>query len=247
MTALTKAKARSFERLNQKQFTLTSGSVAYKGGQAVLGVATGKVVPAAAGVGLRSIGTFAENMDASSADKLVNIDLGREVVAEWLANSGTNPVAATDLGSMAYLEDDQTAGISPAGFSPAGIIWGYSATQGVLVERLVTPRSTLDGLNGVNGATLAFTAADIVIGNNPKSGTIYDVPTSAANSTISLPATAVEGTILYFKADGTKNGHTVQYRDVTTAITAALTASKRHLVVCVFSGSKWFANAAVSP
>lgn len=247
MTALAKEKMRLLERWTYRTFTLTSGTKAYKGGICMLAAGTGKVVPGTEAGNHWTIGTFAETVDATAADKPVNVTFGKEVEIEWFANSGSNAAVGTDLGAMAYVEDDQTVGVSAAGRSIAGRIWAVDATKGVAVERLTSLANTLDGLEARPGPTLAFVAADIVIGDNPKSGTVYDVPTSAANSTISLPATAVEGTVVWFKADGTKNGHTVQYRDVTTAITTALTASKRHLVQCVFSGSKWFANAYVSP
>ena len=68
----------------------------------------------------------------------------------------------------------------------------------------------------------------------------------SAASTIDLPD-GNEGDVIYFSADGVKNGHTVQYRDGTTPITTALTAAKRHLVVCLFLDGTWRANAYVSP
>ena len=78
---------------------------------------------------------------------------------------------------------------------------------------------------------------------------VYDVPTTGAASTITLPASSIEGATIQFVADGTKNAHTVTYRDATgpTALTTALLASKRHLVVATYLGGKWFANAYVSP
>jgi hypothetical protein len=102
------------------------------------------------------------------------------------------------------------------------------------------------------GATApAFAANDSVVANNPTSGTIFLIPATAANSTVTLPATAVENTVIWFVADGTagSNGHTVQYRDATGPVnlTTALTALKRHEVCCIFRGSKWYANAYVAP
>jgi hypothetical protein len=79
---------------------------------------------------------------------------------------------------------------------------------------------------------------------------IYDVPTTAGVSTITLPAASAIGTRVSFCADGTKNGHTVQYIDATgsVALTTALLASKRHLVICVKeSATIWVANAYVGP
>jgi hypothetical protein len=253
MTALTRQRASSVERWNYKEFTLASGNVAYKGGIACLDLSTGKVEPGHVESDLLVIGSFAENVDATSADKLVNVELGKEIEVRWYANhSGGDAVASTDIGKLCYVQDDQTVTITSTGRSVAGRVWAVSSTDGVAVEKLQaipSPIATLESLPLVDVDPGAFVANDLVIGNNPNSGTVYDVPTTAANSTVTLPATAVEGTKIYFVADGTKNGHTVQYRDATgpTNLTTALTASKRHLVVCVHLDDKWYANAYVSP
>ena len=255
MTALAAEKARLTERWTHKTFTLASGYKAYKGAAAVLilaGSDAGKVIPARTNLVLDvlAIGSFAETIDATSAAKTVNVNLVCERYLEWFANSGTNAAAATDVGAMAYFEDDQTVGISSQAYPLAGRIWGYDATKGVLVELQTNYPNKLDGLEAVSAGATAFASNDSIIVNNPVSGTIFDVPTTGAASTVTLPATARIGTVLYFKADGTKNGHTVQYRDATgpTNLTTALTASKRHLVVCVFGAdSKWYANAYVGP
>jgi hypothetical protein len=78
---------------------------------------------------------------------------------------------------------------------------------------------------------------------------IYDVPATSAASTVTLPVDAPDATRVTFAANGTKNAHTVQYRDSSgpTNITTALTASKRHLVIAQKLGGMWFANAYVSP
>lgn len=245
MTALAKAKARKVEQWNQKQFTLASGLVAWKGGKCAIIPGTNTVGPAAAGSKRVVIGTFYENVDATSAAKLVNVLLDREVTVEWFKNSGTNAVVANDFGSDAYFEDDQTVGTRASAFPFAGMIWGVSATDGVAVEAPPARKADYRG----TAATIAFASNDAVIADNPPGDVIYDVPTTAAASTVTLPAAAREGTQIIFCADGTKNGHTVQYRDATGPVnlTTALTASKRHEVVCVFFGGKWFANAYVSP
>lgn len=94
----------------------------------------------------------------------------------------------------------------------------------------------------------AYTANDSAPTSIP-TGAIIDVPTTGAASTITLPAAPPDGTWAIFTADGTKNAHTVQYRDATgpTNLTTALTASKRHEVLVSALGGKWFANAYVSP
>lgn len=245
MTALAKERARRTETWRYKSFTLLSGTKGYKGGEAVLN-SSAKVVPATSTTGVVAMGIFAETVDASAGDLPVQIDLQREVIIEWYANATAgDAVAATDVGSEAFFFDDQTVTITAAGRSPAGRIWGVDSTKGVAIEKPygVAPRSVL-----AQPAVGAYTANDYAPASIVPDA-IYDVPTTGAASTITLPAAAPDGTRASFTADGTKNGHTVQYRDATgpTNLTTALTASKRHLVIVEKLGGKWFANAYVSP
>lgn len=251
MTALAAARMLTRERWTRRNFTLASGNVAYQGGIACIDLSTGKVEPGHAETDLLVIGTFARSVDATSADKAVDVDLGREIEVIWYANDATS-IASTDIGSLCYVKDDQSVTITPTGASIAGRIWAVDSTRGVAVEKLQavpSPTATLDGLTLVATDPGAFASNDLIIGASPNSGAVYDIPTTGAASTVTLPATATEGTELTFVADGTKNGHTVQYRDATgpANLTTALTASKRHLVRAVFLNSKWYAQAYVSP
>lgn len=251
MTALANERMSSREAWAYKQFTLSSGHKAYKNGIAAIDLGSGKVVPAATRTDLVVIGKFAETVDATSADKLVNISFGREIWIEWFANDGAS-IAATDLGALCYLKDDQSVTITATGASIAGRIWGVDSAKGVAVEFLDAvpePLATLDGLVALETTIAAFSSNNITVPDSPDSGAMYEVPTTGAASTITLPATAAEGTVLYFLANGTANAHTVQYRDATgpTNVTTALTASKRHLVIAAFLNSAWRANAYVSP
>lgn len=252
MTALANERMSSREAWDYHLFTLTSGTKAYKNAVAAIDLGSGKVVPGATRTDLFVIGKFAETVDATLADKPVNVNLCRELWVEWLTNDTGSPVLATDLGALCYVKDDQTVTQSPTGASIAGRVWAVDSTKGVAVEMLdSTPAATasLDGLVAPEGTLAAFSSNNINLGASPNSGTIYDCPTTGAASTITLPATAAEGTLIYFTADGTHNGHTVQYRDATgpTNLTTALTASKRHLVIAAYVAGAWRANAYVSP
>lgn len=243
MSALTQERARRTYPWKYKQFTLASGTKAFKGGRAALNT-SGKVVPATSVAGLLPIGVFAETVDATAADAPVQVDLEREVVLEYFANATAgDAIAATDIGSTAYMFDDQTVCITAAGRSVAGRIWDVDALKGIGVEKSDAARKVPS--QPAVGAYAANDYAPVSI----EADAVYDVPTTAAASTITLPAAAPDGTRATFAADGTKNGHTVQYRDATgpTNLTTALTASKRHLVVVQKLGGKWFANAYVSP
>ncbi len=242
MTALAAARSPKQEIWGRREFTLASGTVAYKNGQAALNLVTGKVVPATQTGNRMVIGVFTENVDASAADKTVTVDFDREIAGRWWANSGTSAVSL--VGSICYVEDDQTVAAAPTTGAPiAGRVWAVGS-RGVFVEKLDIAPDTSPSV-----ALPAFAAGNINVGDNPTPSAVHDVPTTAAASTITLPATAQEGTVIHFVADGTKNGHTVQYRDATGPVnlTAALTASKRHQTTAIFLNGKWTANAHVAP
>lgn len=249
MTALASERTARRETWLRSEFTLASGHKAWKGGRAALNLSTGKVEPAASGEGPRlQIGFFTETVDATAADKTCIVEFDREIAGRWQANSGTSALAATDVGRFCYVEDDQTVAKAPTGGgSVAGRVWAVSATRGVFVELPAQP----DALPALAPAPAlpAFTANNINVPDNVVPGAIYDIPTTAGVSTVTLPATAQEGTITHFVADGTKNGHTVQYRDATgpTVLTTALLASKRHQVTAIFLNGKWTANAYTAP
>lgn len=138
MTAMAKARPIREERWAYKQFTLASGKKAYKGGLAVYDQSAGKMIPAETGASqtdLFVLGLFAEDVDATSADKLCNVQLKREVVVRWFAN-GTVAATANDIGKDAYGQDDQTVATDSATStrSKVGIIWAVDASRGVAVE-----------------------------------------------------------------------------------------------------------------
>ncbi len=227
--------------------TLASGNIAYKGSALVYNTTTNKVQVATGthAPNLVFIGHAARKINASSADKTVPVEYPSTLDFEFFENATAgDAVAATDMFRSAYLTDDQTVSTVPTGRTRVGRVWGLDSRLGVLVEKQVTAPSS--------GATLpavaAFTAADYAPAAL-QNGAIYDVPTTAANSTITLPAAAPDGTIVYFLADGTKNGHTVTYRDATGPVTlsAAATASKRHLCIAVKREAKWSTNLSVAP
>lgn len=250
MTALSAARMLTHETWTRAKFTLAANNAAWKGGAAALDLSTGRVEPAHVETDLFYIGTFVESKASSASEQQVEVHLGREITVYWFANGSS--IDDTDIGSLCYFDDDQTVSTTSTGKSVAGRIWAVDSTLGVAVEKLqAVPAAiaTLDGLPGVDTDPGSFVSNDLVIADSPNPGAIFEIPATAAASTVTLPATATEGTILYFVADGTNNGHTVQYRDATgpTNLTTALTASKRHQVTAVFLNSKWTAAAYVSP
>lgn len=252
MTVLDNDRQSREKKFTYKLFPLAVGNKAFKNGLAALDLSTGKCEPGHTESDLFALGKFESTVDATSAETPVNVYLGREVIAEWWENDTGSPVTIAMLCALCYMKDDQTVTSDPTGASVAGRIWDVDSVKGVLVEKVGNVPAavgSLDSLEAVETVLAAFSSNNINLASNPNSGAIYDVPTTGAASTITLPATAAEGTLLYFTADGTKNGHTVQYRDATgpVNITTALTASKRHTVIAMNLNGLWFANAYVSP
>lgn len=234
MTALSAEKTRDTENWFYKEFTLT-GVKAWKGAslyQIIAGASAGKVTdtPAANTVYL---GVCWRTVDATAADATVTVRLDREKQGlEWLVN-GDN-ITSADCGKYCYSADDQTVQKAPLAGFPTGIIRLVDASLGVLVEKL---QKLAPAPVGVLPAFAAADSAPLSIAH----GAVYDIPVTAANSTISLPSAAAypDGVEATFVGDGTKNGHTITLRDVATAISAAATASKRLGAKVTSVGGKW--------
>ena len=233
MTALSAEKTRDTENWVYREFTLT-GVKAWKGAQLfmfIAGASAGKVTdnPASNTVPL---GVCWRTVDATAADLSVTVRLPFELhQLEWLVNG--DAIAATDCGKFCYSPDDTTVQKAPLAGQPFGKIWAVDATLGVLVQRLhATPAPV--------GVLAAFGGGDTAPATIAH-GAVYDIPLTAANSTISLPSAAAypDGVEATFVGDGTKNGHTITLRDVATAISAAATASKRLGAKVITSGGKW--------
>jgi len=94
---------------------------------------------------------------------------------------------------------------------------------------------------------LAVAAGDYAVPASAKNEQVFELGATAANSTVSLPAVSKNGKKLYFFADGTKNGHTLTFRDVTTNISAATTASKRVAAVALRVAGAWVVTLTVGP
>lgn len=242
MTALSAEKTRDTENWFYKEFTLT-GVKAWKGASLFLivaGASAGKVTDTPA-ANTMYLGVCWRTVDATAADVAVTVRLDRELQGlEWLINGDT--IVAADVGKLCYSADDQTVQKAPLAGFPFGKIMAVDSTLGVLVLK-----QSLTDVPPV-GTLPAFAAADTAPTTIAHLA-VYDVPATAANSTISLPSAAAypDGVRAYFSADGTKNGHTLTFRDVATAISAATTASKRVMAVAMTMGGKWFVSLTVGP
>lgn len=86
--------------------------------------ASGFIVPASAAAGLKAVGIFDETKTGGAADGDERITVRRDL-GESYAFADAEDGAAIDLsnvGDVAYIEDDQTVRLNATGTSAAGII-----------------------------------------------------------------------------------------------------------------------------
>jgi len=133
MTAATQAMPRVLERWKHHEFILASGNKAWAGAAAGIDQSTGKVEPMHNEADLLYIGVFDEDVDATTNDRRVSVDLGMEIEVRRWANGGT-AVAAADVGSLCNFLDDQTVTMDAG--PVAGRVWDVDANLGVAVQKL---------------------------------------------------------------------------------------------------------------
>lgn len=173
----------------------------------------------------------------------------------FMFNNGDG-ITAADAGKPCYAGDDNTVFLASSVLGVAkpyaGIIYGLTGSEVRVGIGPLFGAPFASGAAAGGVATLAAFAANAIAPavTAIQDGAVYDVPATAAASTITLPATAPVGTRLTFCADGTKNGHTVQFLDGNgaAALTAALVASKRFCVIAVkTTATAWTATGNSSP
>lgn len=252
MTALANNGTKREKAFAYLSFALATGLTVYTGSAIFWDPVTNKVTNAIA-PGLVFLGVYTGNPADQVTGKFVGdgttkiqVGLIQDVLAVYFANgTGGDAIAATDLLETAYALDDATASILPVGKSPLGTIIDVDTRFGIGIVK--------GGLGNIGSllslvSVLPAFAANAIAQTAVRSGAVYDVPATAAASTITLPA-APDGTEIEYTANGTLNAHTVQYIDATGTVnlTTALTASKRHLVRAVRVNGSWRANAYISP
>ncbi len=231
---------------------LLNGFKGWSGGIACMDPSTASIKSGATGAPqLLPIGEFVDNCDnsAGAAPILVLVSLDDEIVLRNYDNDVGSPVLAANLFQICYLLDDHTVTMNPLNAAAIGRVWAVDAVNGVAVEKLAISGASKNVPLPIPTLPAFVANAIAVAAALVQQDAVFDVPVTAAASTITLPAAAPDGTRISFCADGTKNTQTVQYIDATGAVnlTTALLAAKRHLVVCVKENGKWFANAYVGP
>jgi hypothetical protein len=239
MTAAAAARSRKTSTWRLKEFTLASGLIAYQGAIAAIetsGSDAGKVKPGATSPSLVVIGVFSETVDATSAAKAVTVDLLREVELEWFVNgSSSDAVAATDVGKLCYVLDDQTVSILAGGKSVCGRIWAVDSTKGVAVEKMNAVAQTnafayaaIDATNDVTITVAQGGRRQITAAGNGK------------NVTLSTSG-AVAGDVIHIwrPAIGATSGTNIVNGGAGAGTLMAQTANKKAGCTVAFDGTNW--------
>lgn len=199
----------------------------------------------------------ADNSSGSSGDIKVKV---KEGIFKFGNSSSSDEITAANIGSYCYCVDNQTVAKTDGSGTRirAGKIEAVDSDGGVWVAMgsfmLANDAATLTGAESLTNKQItlpsenapAFAAGDCAI--TPEPGKAYIIQATATNSTVSVTTTNLSaGDFVIFTADGTNNGHTVTYRDGSTAISSAKTALKRHSVMLVFDGTKLCVVGEVSP
>ena len=138
MSALTNELMTSEETWTRQTFPLRAGKKAYKNGFAIGNPVSADVVPGVASAGQIFLGRFAETIDNTNGTgpTSVLVNLLKERTLIWCGNDAS--ITSANLFQTAYIDDDNTVGLTSSGHTAAGIIMAVSATDGVLVAVSLT-------------------------------------------------------------------------------------------------------------
>jgi hypothetical protein len=151
VTALAAKRAVKFKRFTTISLAATASDTYYQGALVGFDTATGLLVVGQALTTFVPIGKVVEDTTLGAGGGSVLVELFREVVAMWFANSAdTDEVTSTSIGGLAYVVDDQTVADNDSSNtrSVLGRVWAIDSAKGVLVEPLHTAGdATVSGLD----------------------------------------------------------------------------------------------------
>ncbi len=277
MTATTSDRNTQYKQFGVDDYDVYQSTSIPSGVMVGVSTSHGYAVNGATSTAMRIVGVSsaaADNSSGSSGDIKVKVKAGKFLFGN---SSGGDEITQTEIGSRCYCVDNQTvAKTSGSGTRvAAGIVEGVDANGNVWVaigefnvasdvvtltgsetltnKTLTSPTISDPAITGINSPKIAdasFTANDCALAvAGADSGGHYVIDTTAGASTVSLTAGTglAAGDFFYFVADGTKNGHTVTYRDGSTNISAAATASKRHITKIFYDGTNFYSQLVVGP
>lgn len=151
MTAMAKRRAVRAKRCKQLLMPAAASVTYYQGALVGFDTAgTGLIIKGAVSATFVPIGLVAEDTVLGAGGGSVLVDLFEEKSLAWFVNATAGDAcAATDVGKLCYVLDDQTVAANDATNtrSVAGRIWGFDSAKGVLVEARVSNGDRLGGLD----------------------------------------------------------------------------------------------------
>lgn len=168
---------------DKMDLALITGATVYQGGLACFQPSSGFGVDATATTGLLCYGIWEKDATNTGASGSVHVNaLGGTF--KLLSGTGADLITQADAGSIAYIIDDQTFGLTNGGGtrSPAGIIMQVDSDGGVWVQMGLAIATLLAGIvgNGVAPMTARAVATSIAAYGGTTTGTL----TANANGAI---------------------------------------------------------------
>ena len=119
---------------NHQPLPLEDGVKIWKGTLVAIyisGGTAGEIAPGKVSTTMRALGRATKTVDNADDDEVLEVQAG----AHWWDNSAGDPVDVTSIGSLCYIEDDQTVSATDGAStqSPAGKVMDVDAALGVLV------------------------------------------------------------------------------------------------------------------
>ena len=139
MAALTSKRAVKVITATTIDLAATASTQFYQGAAVGLDTATGLVDNMQASTTLIPIGRVVRDKLTGSGAQTLSVKLDKELKAVYYANSGSQALAASDVGALVFFEDDQTVSKTDQGgsLSLAGRMWRFDSAKGILVENTI--------------------------------------------------------------------------------------------------------------
>ncbi len=140
MTALAAKRALRIKTYTQISLAATASDTYYQGALVGWDTATGLLVVGQETTTFVPVGTVVEDTVIGSGGGSILVNLFHELRAIWFVNSTGDAVDTADIGTICYVEDDQTVSDTDNSNarSVAGRVWALDTTKGVLVEPIST-------------------------------------------------------------------------------------------------------------
>ncbi len=214
---------------DQLNAAVAANAVGFQGGIACFQPSSGFYVDASATTGLVAVGRWQKDFsNTGGANGAVNVNVDQGTL-KYASGTGVDLITQADAGSIAYIMDDQTLGLTNGGGtrSPAGIITQVDADGSVWCAMSLQIAGLLMAVLGLSPANM--TSRAVVTSLAAYAGTTTGTLTASANGAFGTQ-------------DGITTlavGDTVFIPEGTTNLTAASDAGPYVIAALGATGAKW--------